>query len=76
MIVSQIAPGQEEGNAQLLVDNEAGCLALSPEAIAAAVRRAFAAEAAVCKGWMTNIAKLSRPDAARENARFVLEQAA
>ena len=74
MIVSQIAPGQEEGNAQLLVDNAAGCLALSPEAIAAAVRRAFADEAAVCKVWMGNIAKLSRPDAARENARFVLEQ--
>ena len=76
MIVSQIAPGQEEGNAQLLVDNGAGCLALSPEAIAAAVRRAFADEAAVCKAWMGSIARLSRPDAARENARFVLEQAA
>ena len=76
MIISQIAPGQEEGNAQLLVDNGAGCLALSPEAIAAAVRRAFADHAAVCKSWMGSIARLSRPDAARDNARFVLEQAA
>ena len=32
MIISQIAPGQEEGNAQLLVDNHAGTLALTPEA--------------------------------------------
>ena len=74
MIVSQIAPGQEEGNAQLLTDNGAGCLALSPEAIAAAVRRAFADEAALCKEWMANIARLRRPDAARDNARFILEQ--
>ena len=31
MIISQIAPGQEEGNAQLLVNQHAGTLALSPE---------------------------------------------
>ena len=76
MIVSQIAPGQEEGNAQLLVDNGAGCLALSPEAIAAAVQRAFADDAKVCRGWTESIARLSRPDAARDNARFILELAA
>ena len=32
MIISQIAPGQEEGNAQLLVGNHAGALALTPAA--------------------------------------------
>ncbi len=76
MIVSQIAPGQEEGNAQLLVDNGAGCLALSPGAIVEAVRGAFADGARSCKEWTANIAKLSRPDAARDNARFILEAAA
>jgi processive 1,2-diacylglycerol beta-glucosyltransferase len=75
MIVSQIAPGQEEGNAQLLVDNGAGCLALSPDAIASAVQRAFTDDAALCREWSTNIARLSRPDAARDNARFILSQA-
>ena len=74
MIVSQIAPGQEEGNAQLLVANGAGCLALSPERIAAAVRRAFADDGKVCREWVRNIARLSRPDAARDNARFILDQ--
>ena len=75
MIVSQVAPGQEEGNAQLIAENAAGCLALSPKAIAAAVERAFAGDAGVCREWTRNIAKLSRPDAARDNARFILKQA-
>ena len=75
MVVSQIAPGQEEGNAQLLVDNGAGCLGLTPKGIAEAVERAFAGDGAVCREWTRNIARLSRPDAARENARFILEKA-
>ncbi len=76
MIISQVAPGQEEGNAQLLVDNRAGCLALTPERIAAAVREAFADDAQVCREWTRNIARLSRPDAARDNACFILQQIA
>ena len=75
MIISQIAPGQEEGNAQLLLDNQAGALALTPEHIAATVREAFAEDARICREWTQNIARISRPDAARENARFILEQA-
>ena len=75
MIISQVAPGQEEGNAQLIAENQAGCLALSPKEIAAAVERAFADNANVCREWTRNIAKLSRPHAARDNARFILEQA-
>ncbi len=74
MVISQIAPGQEEGNAQLLVDNHAGALALTPARIAETVREAFADDAKICRGWMQNIARLSRPDAARDNARFILEQ--
>jgi processive 1,2-diacylglycerol beta-glucosyltransferase len=74
MIISQIAPGQEEGNAQLLIENGAGCLALSPERIAATVQEAFVDNARLYLQWAANIAKLSRPDAARDNARFILEQ--
>ena len=75
MVISQIAPGQEEGNAQLLVDNGAGCLALSPKEIAGAVENAFRDDGKVCREWTANIARLSRPDAARENARFILKKA-
>ncbi len=74
MIISQVAPGQEEGNAQLLVDNHAGVLALTPARIVQTVREAFADDARVCREWMQNIARLRRPDAARDNARFILEQ--
>ena len=74
MIISQIAPGQEEGNAQLLVDNHAGRLAVTPEAIVGAVRDAFADDARLYRQWVENLGKLSRPDAAGDNARFILDQ--
>ena len=72
MLVSQVSPGQEEGNAQLVLDSEAGMLALTPDAIVAAVRAAFADNAALCRRWRTNITRLSRPNAARAIAQFVL----
>ncbi len=75
MIISQIAPGQEEGNARLIVDNDAGRLALTPEAIADGVREAFADGTQLCcRGVGASLGHLSRPDAARDNARFILEQ--
>lgn len=74
MVVSQIAPGQEEGNAQLLVDNRAGCLATTPAEISGAVKRAFADDARLYREWAGNIGRLSRPNAALDNARFILDQ--
>lgn len=74
MIISQVAPGQEEGNAQLLVEGGAGCLGETPAGIAAAVQRAFADDAKICREWSANIARLQTPDAARANARFIIEQ--
>ncbi len=74
MIISQIAPGQEEGNAQLLTEAGAGRLALTPERIAETVREAFADDAKICREWSANIARLRTPDAARANARFIIEQ--
>ena len=73
MVISQVAPGQEEGNAQLLVQNHAGRLGLDPAGIAQAVDEAFADGARLWREWYGNIARLSRPDAARDNARFILE---
>ena len=75
MVVSQIAPGQEEGNAELLVRNGAGRLGLDPAGIARAVEEAFANREQVYHEWSANIARLRRPDAARDNARFILGQA-
>jgi processive 1,2-diacylglycerol beta-glucosyltransferase len=72
MVVTQIVPGQEEGNARLLIESGAGELATSAAAIAAAVRRTFAGDAAVFRQRFEATGALSHPDAARAAARFIL----
>ncbi len=72
MLLTGIVPGQEEGNARLLFDNDCGRLAKTPEALASTIREAFADDAALWRRWEANISRLSRPDAALRIARFVL----
>jgi len=74
-LISQVVPGQEEGNARLIVENECGCLAPNPEAIFDALDRAFANGEKQLRKWLSNIAKLSKPDASLQIARFILETA-
>jgi processive 1,2-diacylglycerol beta-glucosyltransferase len=71
MIVSQVVPGQEEGNARLIAESAAGVIAETPEAIAAAVRTAFANGGEIWKGWHAATRALSRPHAARDVARWI-----
>jgi processive 1,2-diacylglycerol beta-glucosyltransferase len=73
MLITQVVPGQEEGNAQLLFQNGCGALCETPEALAAQVQALFERGAARWKRWEANIARLSKPDAARAIARFVME---
>ena len=72
MIVTQIIPGQEEGNARLLIESGAGELATKPDTIADAVARTFAGAATLYRQRLEATAPLSHPDASREAARFVL----
>jgi processive 1,2-diacylglycerol beta-glucosyltransferase len=72
MIINQIVPGQEEGNARLIVQTGSGVIATAPEAVVAEVKRAFANDAQVWREWASNIRKLSRPAASLEIARFLL----
>jgi processive 1,2-diacylglycerol beta-glucosyltransferase len=74
-IISQVVPGQEEGNARLIVENECGCLAPNPDAILDALDSAFANGERRLKMWLANISKLSKPDASLQTARFILEAA-
>ena len=74
-LISQVVPGQEEGNARLIVENECGCLAPNPEAIIEALNMAFASEEKLLQAWRRNIAKLSKPDASLQIARFILQAA-
>ena len=70
MLITQVVPGQEEGNAQLLFQNGCGALCETPEVIAAQVQSLFANDAERWKRWEANIARISKPDAARVIARF------
>jgi processive 1,2-diacylglycerol beta-glucosyltransferase len=75
MIITQVVPGQEEGNARLIIDQEAGALATTPLEISARTHRAFADGAQEWLKWQRRVSSLARPDAADETARFVLSLA-
>ncbi len=72
LIMNQVAPGQEEGNAELLVRREAGIVAQTMDEVVRVVEMAFAGDAGVQRRWAQNIAALSHPAAALEIASFVL----
>jgi processive 1,2-diacylglycerol beta-glucosyltransferase len=72
MIINQIVPGQEEGNAQLIAETNSGYVAQSPENVISAVGDAIGQNGKLLREWATNIAKISRPGAALEIAEFLL----
>jgi processive 1,2-diacylglycerol beta-glucosyltransferase len=72
MIVSQIIPGQEEGNYELMRRHDTGALATTPQEIASVLQRAFAGDAALWRHWRNNLKALARPNAARMIATEVL----
>ena len=75
LVMSQVIPGQEEGNAELLTAADCGCVATSPQAIASAVRHAFSHGATFWKTWEANAWKTGKPEGARNSARAVLSEA-
>jgi processive 1,2-diacylglycerol beta-glucosyltransferase len=72
MIVNHIVSGQEEGNAQLLVQTNSGAIVLSSDEVVARVRHAFADDAKQWREWEANISRLSRPRASLDIAEFLL----
>jgi processive 1,2-diacylglycerol beta-glucosyltransferase len=75
VIISQVVPGQEEGNARLIVENDCGRLAPDPDSIVEALDDAFANDDAELNRWVDNISRLSKPDASLQIARFILDLA-
>lgn len=71
MIITQIIPGQEEGNARLIIESGVGELATTPAAIADAVRRTFADGGRLLRERLAAASRLSRPDSSRTAARFL-----
>lgn len=72
LVVSQIVPGQEEGNYELIRRNDAGALAETPQEIVATLDRLFAHDARLWHHWRTNLRRLAQPDAARMIATRIL----
>ena len=72
MIINHVVSGQEEGNAQLIVETNSGVIALSPDEVVTQVQRAFADDAKQWREWAANISKLSRPRASLDIAEFLL----
>ncbi len=73
MIIRNIVPGQEEGNAELVLTERRGLLAETPEEIVEAVRMMFADEGALWETFRSNIEQISRPRAALDIADFIRE---
>lgn len=73
MIVNQVVPGQEEGNAQLIGETGSGVVALTPDKVIEAVKRGIADEGKLLREWGANVAQISRPNASLEIAKFLLE---
>lgn len=72
LLVTQIVPGQEEGNYELIRRHDAGALAMTPAEIVATLERLFAHDARLWRHWRANLQTLSRPAAARDIAAHVL----
>ncbi len=73
MLITKVVPGQEEGNAQLIVEGGCGAVCQTPNTIVAQIETLLADNCALWHRWHAAITKLSRPNAARDNARFILQ---
>ena len=75
MIINQVIPGQEEGNAELIWRYHLGAIAEKNKEVAGLVENAFARKAAQWSEWRGNLNKISRPDAALRIGELILEAA-
>lgn len=72
MIINHVVSGQEEGNAQLIVETNCGVVARSPAEVVRHVERAFAEGAMQWREWAANIGRLSKPRASLDIAEFLM----
>jgi UDP-N-acetylglucosamine:LPS N-acetylglucosamine transferase len=74
MIVNQVIPGQEEGNAELIWRYGLGAIAEKNREVAELVENAFAKRASKWSEWRANLEKISRLDAAQHIAELILKE--
>jgi len=71
MLITKVVPGQEEGNARLLVENDCGAVCDTADSITSTLRSVVSDHASRWRERESNIARLSRPDAALQMARWI-----
>jgi UDP-N-acetylglucosamine:LPS N-acetylglucosamine transferase/predicted metal-dependent phosphoesterase TrpH len=74
MIVNQVIPGQEEGNAELITKFNLGAVVEKNKEVAEAVELAFEKRAGLWNEWRKNLEKISHPDAAKSIAELILAE--
>jgi processive 1,2-diacylglycerol beta-glucosyltransferase len=71
MVITQIVPGQEEGNALLILENSAGTHAVTRQDIARTVAEAVGNNGALLRQWEARAQALGRPNASDEIVRLL-----
>jgi processive 1,2-diacylglycerol beta-glucosyltransferase len=74
LIINQVVPGQEEGNARLVTESDIGAVAERNREVPDLVKEAFAHKARMWQEWRRNLARISRPDAALRLAELVITE--
>jgi processive 1,2-diacylglycerol beta-glucosyltransferase len=74
MIVNQVIPGQEEGNARLITEYDLGAVTQRNRDVPDLVKEAFAHKARLWQQWRNNLAKISQPDASLRLAELILAE--
>jgi UDP-N-acetylglucosamine:LPS N-acetylglucosamine transferase/predicted metal-dependent phosphoesterase TrpH len=74
MILNQVIPGQEDGNAQLVQQLNAGVVAEKNREVADWVARALASDARLWRMWRDNLTKVAKPDASIRIAELALNE--
>ena len=75
IIVNQVIPGQEEGNARLIRKLGVGAVAEKGKEVRDLVEEVFAHKSRRWQEWRDNLEQVSQPDAAMRIAELVLEEA-
>ncbi|OYW06758.1 MAG: hypothetical protein B7X11_00850 [Acidobacteria bacterium 37-65-4] len=73
LLINQVIPGQEEGNATLVEKLGIGAVAANDDEMVLKVGEAFRNQTAPWRRWRQAIQQQSRPDAALRIAEFILQ---
>src|SRR6266404_4280962 len=74
MILNQVIPGQEDGNAQWVRHCDVGAIAEKNGEVVEWVERVFAREGRLWRQWRENLTRICKPDASLRIAELALSQ--